>query len=56
VVKTGRVFQHQIFLVHQPAHMNMVLPTDFEDFLKLLNPNKKASGRHKDLDDPENFL
>jgi hypothetical protein len=29
------------------------LPNDFKDYLKLLN--KKAAGRHKDLNDLENL-
>jgi|WetSurMetagenome_2_1015567.scaffolds.fasta_scaffold1926579_1 hypothetical protein len=43
--------------------MDIVLPQDFKEFLKLLKDlnlelfklNKKASGRHKDLDDLENL-
>lgn len=35
--------------------MAMVLPQDFKEFLNLLKINKKASGRHKDLDDFENL-
>jgi hypothetical protein len=34
------------------------LPQDFKEFLRLLNfyqRNKKAAGRHKDLDDLENL-
>jgi len=37
--------------------MDIVLPPDFKEFLNLeqLKINKRASGRHKDLDDYENL-
>lgn len=35
--------------------MELGLPLDFKEFLNLLQVNKKASGRHKDLNDLENL-
>jgi hypothetical protein len=35
--------------------MDIALPPDFKEFLRLLKTNKQASGRYKDLDDLEHL-